>query len=64
MEEENGLHPYLGAGPHGNTSASGYYSVSDYREILQYADDRFIRVCRQIYMHAQIGEHLVLALES
>ena len=44
MAERDGLHPYLGAGPHGNTHGSGYYTVQDYKEILTYATQRHIKV--------------------
>ena len=36
--------PQFGSSPLRNDSGSGFYSVDDYREILQYAEDRGVEV--------------------
>ncbi|XP_046546432.1 uncharacterized protein LOC124256488 [Haliotis rubra] len=38
------LPPQLGSGPTNQTSGSGFYSVSDYREILRFATERHIEI--------------------
>ena len=38
----------LGSGPDSSTSGSGFYSVSDYKEILSYAAERHIEVIPEI----------------
>jgi hexosaminidase len=48
--EENCLIPQLGAGVDQNSSVSGYYSVSDYQEILQAATARHIQVIPSLDM--------------
>jgi hexosaminidase len=40
----------LGSGPDFETSGTGYYTVQDYQEILQYAVDRHIEVIPEIDM--------------
>ncbi|KAL4222217.1 hypothetical protein ACF0H5_018255 [Mactra antiquata] len=47
---EQCLPPSLGSGPYSNTSGSGYYSVSEFREILRYAAKRHIEVIPEIDM--------------
>lgn len=42
------LPPSLGSGPFVNTSGSGFYTVSDYKEILRYAKSRHIEVIPEI----------------
>ncbi|XP_067666725.1 uncharacterized protein [Haliotis asinina] len=42
------LPPQLGSGPTNQTSGSGFYSVSDYREILRYATERHIEIIPEI----------------
>lgn len=42
------LPPSLGSGPHADLPGSGFYTVSDFREILQYASKRFIKVIPEI----------------
>ncbi|XP_052781398.1 beta-hexosaminidase-like isoform X2 [Mya arenaria] len=44
------LLPLLGSGPWFDSSGTGFYSVSDYREILQYAQQRHIEVIPEIDM--------------
>ena len=44
LAETECLISQLGSGPGISTSGSGFYSVDEYREILQYADDRGIEV--------------------
>ena len=46
----NCLLPLLGSGPDFSSSGSGYYSVKEYREILQYAKDRHIEVIPEVDM--------------
>jgi hexosaminidase len=50
VSEETCLMPQLGAGVDANSSVSGYYSVSDYREILQAASARHIQVIPSLDM--------------
>ncbi|ESP01130.1 hypothetical protein LOTGIDRAFT_172759 [Lottia gigantea] len=38
------LPPQLGSGPDSSTSGSGYYTISDYKKILQHASSRHIQV--------------------
>ena len=42
--------PQEGSGANNDTSGSGYYTVQDYRDILQYAKDRHIEVIPEIDM--------------
>lgn len=42
--ESNCLLPQLGAGPDKDTPMNGYYTIADYKEILQYATARHIQV--------------------
>lgn len=42
--------PQLGSGPDNKTSGSGFYNVQDYRDILQYANERHIEVIPEIDM--------------
>lgn len=44
------LKPSLGSGPFTTTPGSGFYSVSDYREILKYATKRYIQIIPEIDM--------------
>ncbi|KGJ90440.1 family 20 glycosylhydrolase [Colwellia psychrerythraea] len=48
--EENCLMPQLGAGIDENSSVSGYYSVSDYHDILKAASARHIQVIPSLDM--------------
>jgi len=50
VTEENCLISQLGAGVDENSSVSGYYSVSDYQEILQAATARHIQVIPSLDM--------------
>ncbi|XP_076469345.1 chitobiase-like [Babylonia areolata] len=45
-----GLLPLLGSGPHISNSGTGFYTVEDYREILQFATQRHIEVIPEIDM--------------
>jgi hexosaminidase len=50
-KESAGLHPAYGSGPTAyqkNTHGSGYYSKSDFVEILKYAAERHIRVIPEV----------------
>ena len=48
--ERSCIIPQWGSGPFQNTSGSGYYSVDEYKDLLQYADDRFIEVIPEFDM--------------
>nr|WP_232300013.1 family 20 glycosylhydrolase [Colwellia sp. MT41] len=50
VTEEHCLMPQLGAGIDENSSVNGYYSVSDYQEILQAASARHIQVIPSLDM--------------
>ncbi|XP_033746118.1 beta-hexosaminidase-like [Pecten maximus] len=50
LEEKTCILPMLGSGPNFDTSGSGYYSVEDYKEILQFAKRRHIEVIPEIDM--------------
>ncbi len=50
VTEEMCLMPQLGAGIDGNSSVSGYYSVSDYQEILKAASARHVQVIPSLDM--------------
>lgn len=50
ISEQNCLMPQLGAGVDENSSVNGYYSVSDYQEILQAATARHIQVIPSLDM--------------
>ena len=58
MSEKTSLLPLLGSGPTPCPPGSGYYTVSDYKEILQYAKERHIEVIPEIdvpgHSHAAI----------
>ena len=47
-KENKCLPPSLGSGPFSDTFGSGFYSVSDFREILAYASARFVKVVPEI----------------
>ncbi|XP_072028045.1 beta-hexosaminidase-like [Amphiura filiformis] len=53
----------LGSGPGISTSGSGFYTVAEYREILQYADDRGIEVIPEIDMPGH-GHAAIKAMEA
>ena len=44
------LKPHRGSGPYKDSAGSGFYSVQDYKEILQYAADRHINIIPEITM--------------
>jgi len=48
--EESEIYPALGSGPSDMTSGSGFYTVSDYKEILQMAVDHHIEIIPEIDM--------------
>ncbi|XP_013407629.1 uncharacterized protein LOC106171729 isoform X1 [Lingula anatina] len=48
LSEKTGILPQLGSGPHDMSSGSGYYTASDYRDILKYATDRHIEIIPEI----------------
>lgn len=50
LEEKTCILPMLGSGPNFDTSGSGYYTVQDYKEILQFANRRHIEVIPEIDM--------------
>ncbi|WNC71062.1 family 20 glycosylhydrolase [Thalassotalea psychrophila] len=50
LTEQRCLLPQLGAGVDPNSSVNGYYSKQDYKEILQYASERFIQVIPSLDM--------------
>ena len=58
MTEESSTLPQLGSGPDAEGLGCGYYSVQDYKDIVQYAADRHIEVIPEIdlpgHSHAAI----------
>lgn len=50
LTERSCILPMLGSGPDFDTSGSGFYTVKEYQEILQYAKDRYIDVIPEIDM--------------
>ena len=58
MTEESSTLPQLGSGPDAEGLGCGYYSIQDYKDILQYAADRHIEVIPEIdlpgHSHAAI----------
>ena len=58
LSERTCILPQLGSGPTPFTSGSGFYSVSDYEEILRHANERHIEVIPEFdmpgHMHAGI----------
>ena len=44
LTEQNCLLPQLGVGPDRESPANGYYSIADYKEIVEYANARHIQV--------------------
>ncbi|ESO95987.1 hypothetical protein LOTGIDRAFT_202240 [Lottia gigantea] len=50
LSEQTCIIPQLGSGPDPSTSGSGYYTVEDYKEILQYAADRHIEIIPEVDM--------------
>ncbi|KAJ8301463.1 hypothetical protein KUTeg_020450, partial [Tegillarca granosa] len=50
LSEKTCILPMLGSGPFFDTSGTGHYSVEDYKEILAYANDRYIEVIPEIDM--------------
>ncbi|KAK3103352.1 hypothetical protein FSP39_018661 [Pinctada imbricata] len=50
LKERTCILPMLGSGPNFDTSGTGFFSVNDYKEILQYATDRHIEVIPEIDM--------------
>ena len=50
MDEKTCLLSQLGSGPDSSTSGSGYYTVKEYQEILEYASKRHIQVIPEFDM--------------
>lgn len=50
LNEEQCILPMLGSGPYSNTSGSGYYTVADYKNILQYAKNRHVQIIPEFDM--------------
>ncbi|XP_052813846.1 beta-hexosaminidase-like [Mya arenaria] len=50
LENTYCLNSSLGSGPYSSNSGSGFYTVKEFREILQYAQERFITVIPEIDM--------------
>ena len=49
-EHEDAVLPAFGSGPHDNTSGSGYYTIKDYKKILQVASNHCIEVIPRFVM--------------
>ena len=49
-ENEDAVLPAFGSGPHDNTSGSGYYTIEDYKKILQVASNHCIEVIPRLIM--------------
>ncbi|WAR01481.1 HEX-like protein [Mya arenaria] len=49
-KEEECILPMLGSGPYSNTSGSGFFTVQDYKDILEYARDRHVQVIPEFDM--------------
>ncbi len=52
VTESAGLLPQLGSGPFANTEGSGFFSRSEFVDLLRYARDRFVEVVPEIDMPA------------
>ncbi|MFC5473776.1 beta-N-acetylhexosaminidase [Paraherbaspirillum soli] len=63
LSESRCLLPQLGSGPHSDNMGSGYFTRSDYIEILQYAQARQIEVIPEIDMPAH-ARAAVVAMEA
>jgi len=50
--EAGGLLPQLGSGPFSNTEGNGFFTRNEFIQLLQYANDRFVRVVPEIDMPA------------
>jgi len=50
--EATGLLPQLGSGPFSNTEGNGFFTRNEFVQLLQYANDRFVRVVPEIDMPA------------
>ena len=64
-DESEFLWPYYGSGadPQKNTSGTGYYTVSDFQEILAYAKERHIEVIPELGVPAH-SRAAILAMEK
>ena len=49
-ENEDAVLPAFGSGPHDNTSGSGYYTIKDYKKILQVASNHCVEVIPKFIM--------------
>ena len=49
-ENEDAVLPAFGSGPHDNTSGSGYYTIEDYKNILQVASNHCVEVIPKFIM--------------
>ena len=49
-ENEDAVLPAFGSGPHDNTSGSGYYTIKDYKNILQVASNHCVEVIPKFIM--------------
>ncbi|GMG86743.1 beta-N-acetylhexosaminidase [Biformimicrobium ophioploci] len=63
LEENRCLLPQLGSGPDSNNNGSGFLSTDDYRELVAYADARFIQVIPEIDMPAH-ARAAVVSMEA
>ena len=52
-ENEDAVLPALGSGPYDEAPGSGYYTIDQYKKILQFASDHCIEVIPRIYMPGQ-----------
>ena len=63
LSETKCLLPQLGSGPDSDNLGSGYFSRSDYIEIVKYAKDRFIDVIPEIDMPAH-ARAAIMSMEA
>ncbi|XP_074608369.1 beta-hexosaminidase-like isoform X3 [Acropora palmata] len=63
LKEQRGILSQLGSGPYNTTSGSGHYSVSEYKEILRYANERHIQVIPEFDMPGH-GNAAIKAMQA
>lgn len=63
VKEETCLGSQLGSGPGTGNSGSGFYNVNDYREILQYAEERHVEVIPEFDMPGH-GHAAIKAMQA